>query len=705
MEEILLESNPVADIVEEILIDPLEVPVASEVPLETNPIAELSVPPVIEEEPCFVGDYPHRMNASHIEARGIGYDEGYTSLEGFFTGGTDKFIPFFDMRAHVFNDGKWASNIGLGSRYIIHPARYMLGTNFYYDYRHTKFFHYNQIGLGLEAFLSRWELRANGYLPIGKKFRISREVEGSFIGFSGHNIVLHENCTQKLETAMRGFNAEIGAHLFEPTASYDLFVGAGPYYFNASRGRTTWGGKVRMKAEIARHLYVEASYSYDHVFRSRLQGTVTFSFPFGSKKCYRTQKATGFQDNLMYWRAVQPVERQEIIVTKKHTSNCTGNRAAIDPATGEPIYIVFGDNQASLVGADGTVEHPYPHFSSADGPGNVEDNSAPGNVLYIFAGDGTAFGMDQGNFQMKDGQRLLGSALAHTFRSTDGLITVPAQTTLIPHIATTATTSSDAVVLLANRNEISGFDIAALTPMSLAVGVVAPPGPPLNNTNINHNNFTGGTAGIALFMMGGTVDITDNTSSFHDATNGLGFVVQAQPGSSILIANNVVSDEKVGIIVQNLTTSVGADIQACLLNNQISNISMTGTGLAYIQNGLTTATAIVRGNTVTTTGEGIRTQTFPPSSNATFIVEDNTVTNASAFAINIFNSAPVTICTRFTGNTAITSAIDFQLDNSSGGVFQLETGGVNSGTTTYIPSFAFFTSVTPNFCGEEGGCP
>jgi hypothetical protein len=461
-----------------------------------------------------------------------------------------------------------------------------------------------------------------------------------------------------------------------------------------------------MKAEIARYLYLEASYSYDHVFRSRLQGTVTFSFPFGAKKCCPKQKATGFQNNVMCWRAVQPVERQEIIVTKKHTSNCSGTRAAIDPATGEPIYIVFGDNQANLIGADGTFEHPYPHFSSADGPGNVEDNSAPGNVLYIFAGNGTSSGMDQGNFQLKDRQRLLGSGLAHTFNTTDGLITIPAQTTLIPHIATTATSMTDAVVLLANNNEISGFDIEALGAMSAAVGVVAPAaGPALFNTDINNNSLTGGIAGITLFTMGGDVNITNNNSSLHDSTNGISIVVQAQSGSTILVANNVISDEADGIIVQNLTLAAGARIHACLINNQISNISMTGTALAYIQNGLTPATAIVRGNTVTTTGEGIRTQTFPPSSNAIFIVEDNTVTNASAFAMNVFNSAPVTICTRFTGNTAITSAVDFQLDNSSGGVFQLETGGVNTGTTTFIPSPAFFTPVSPDFCGEGEGCP
>lgn len=46
---------------------------------------------------------PDRLTARHIEAKGIGYTQGYSTLEGFFTHpdwthGT--FIPFLDLRAH-----------------------------------------------------------------------------------------------------------------------------------------------------------------------------------------------------------------------------------------------------------------------------------------------------------------------------------------------------------------------------------------------------------------------------------------------------------------------------------------------------------------------------------------------------------------------------------------------------------------------------
>src|SRR3974390_1481326 len=63
---------------------------------------------------CMKANHPHRIDIKHIEGKGIGYNQGYTSLDGLFTSMWNDFIPFVDLRAHVFNNGRWAANAGLG---------------------------------------------------------------------------------------------------------------------------------------------------------------------------------------------------------------------------------------------------------------------------------------------------------------------------------------------------------------------------------------------------------------------------------------------------------------------------------------------------------------------------------------------------------------------------------------------------------------
>ncbi|MDE3045922.1 MAG: inverse autotransporter beta domain-containing protein [Verrucomicrobiota bacterium] len=61
----------------------------------------------------------------------------------------DSHPPFLDARGHVFDNGKWAANAGVGLRTLKGTRAY--GINAYYDYRNTGRFHSNQIGAGLES--------------------------------------------------------------------------------------------------------------------------------------------------------------------------------------------------------------------------------------------------------------------------------------------------------------------------------------------------------------------------------------------------------------------------------------------------------------------------------------------------------------------------------------------------------------------------
>src|SRR3569832_2212519 len=110
-----------------------------------------------------------RISARYTSPKGVGYNEGYTTLEGFFAPATivgDKWLPFVDIRGHLFDNGKWASNSGLGVRHM--GSSRIWGVNAYYDYRNTHRHRYSQVAVGLESLGIVWDFRLNGYIPVCK---------------------------------------------------------------------------------------------------------------------------------------------------------------------------------------------------------------------------------------------------------------------------------------------------------------------------------------------------------------------------------------------------------------------------------------------------------------------------------------------------------------------------------------------------------
>ncbi len=171
---------------------------------------------------CFAGEPRHyRTTLRHIESGGIGYEDGYTTLEAFLASDPSRWAvtPFLDARGHVFDNGKWAANGGVGLRTLKKNRAY--GINAYYDYRNAGRMHSNQIGVGLETLGELFDFRINGYLPVGAK--TSAPYDSVFGSFSGHSLLV----SQKVLSAMKGADAELGFH-FGTSKSFDFYAAAGP---------------------------------------------------------------------------------------------------------------------------------------------------------------------------------------------------------------------------------------------------------------------------------------------------------------------------------------------------------------------------------------------------------------------------------------------------------------------------------------------
>jgi hypothetical protein len=457
---------------------------------------------------CPQGPKAIRVGIRHIEGKGIGYNQGYTTLEGFFAPdpGTLKVMPFLDLRGHVFDNGKMAANAGIGARYL--SSSRVWGANGYYDYRNTSRQHYNQVSVGLETLGSLWDLRLNGYLPVGVKN--SSFYNSRFDVFEGNYMWLQRT----RDFSLKGANAEVGFHV-DQCRQAPFYFAAGPYYLTGT-GQTTWGGQIRAAVDLFnQYLRLEGNTSYDHFFKWIGQGQIGLNITFGKKSNIVKKKAKScFQEKTLYTRAVQRVDRSEIIpIGKEHV-----DALAVDPTTGEPYFFVFVDSTSSSAG---TYESPYPTLEEA------QNNSLAGQIIYVFSGNGTPYNTSYGvanGMTLQNAQMLLGASTSYVFPTTIGNLTLPAQEAKAPILTNSAASSN--VVTLSDNNTVSGFTID-----NTHYGLV---GNGISNFTAVGNvfeNSDASLAGIYLRNVLGQVVIED--SLFNNIQNGQGIYIPIDNGSTL----------------------------------------------------------------------------------------------------------------------------------------------------------------------------
>jgi len=498
-----------------------------------NPFYRESAPQTEEELPaeeCELGPRSMRLGIRHIENKGVGYNTGYTTFETFLAppSGMWAAMPFLDLRGHVFDDGRWAANGGIGLRKLKRGRVY--GGYAYYDYRNTSHKNdYNQISFGFETLGNLWDMRLNGYVPFGSTKSLGYDL--AFGQFVGNTLFV----TRKFEYSLAGANGEIGFHAVRK-GNFDLYTALGPYYLKGTSGGAIWGGEARLRAGYRDYVGVEVNYSYDSTFKNIVQGQLFFNIPFGPRsKVYKNDSATCAAAVMLAERMVQPVVKNEIIPVNQEEVES----AAINPLTGEPYTFWFVDNTSHSAG---TYESPFPTLLDAQNASGVSD------IIYVFPGDLTTTGMDAG-IQLQDYQKLWGTGIPHTLNTTFGSITIPAISTgafqnpfpsisiaRVP-IITSATNPSD-VIGVANNNEISGLYI-----QNVYGSGITPQNVPIVNLTVTHNIIQGpdtsdvpGAYGISLQSTEGTVLIDSNM--IFQGNIGINIESTSVQNATYIISNN-----------------------------------------------------------------------------------------------------------------------------------------------------------------------
>jgi trimeric autotransporter adhesin len=545
----------------------------------------------------------------HIEAKGIGYKKGYSTLAAFLTPYATfaDFLPFADLRGHVFNDGKFAANAGIGVKYLSnHP--YVFGAGVYYDYRQVRSNHFNQVSLSLETLAHRWEARLNGYLPVGdKKHKRTRSesVGFNFDHFAGHRLFYSETffVKQRTEFAMKGADGEFGWHLLKPQEDYTLYAGAGPYYYSDESSRHIWGGKVRVEGRITPYVTLEVSDSYDNLFHNNVQGQISINLPFGGKlqkKCakFKSSCSTALS---MEARMMRPMQRQEIIVAhsqRKHFFK-TVDPVAISPQ-GNVLNFLFVNPNAAGAG-DGTFENPFKLLTDAQAA------SLPGDFFYVFPGTNNLTSA----FIMIDEQSLLGSSTPQNIPirvNTNQVVvlTVPAQTSGLPTIVNNGMGGDSVIRFNGDEVIVSGFNIVQNDSTNVIDNFFRPSFSflPISDVTIINNVVTQNANfndGIFLQSISGNNTISNN--QFLTSGNGIHAINIDQEGltiGSFLINKNTINQwlsfDGAIFAQTNPNDSSGAELTITIQNNSVNN-SIDGGGITIQSFGNSLVNATIVNNT------------------------------------------------------------------------------------------------------------
>lgn len=613
-----------------------------------------------QEENCPDGKKHYRAAIRHIESGGIGYDNGYTTFEAFLASDPSQWqvTPFLDARGHIFDTGKWAANAGVGLRALWRNRAY--GINAYYDYRNTGRFHSNQIGAGLETLGELFDFRINGYLPVGAK--TSDLYDPVFGAFSGHSMLL----SQKIQSAMKGANAEFGFH-FGKSKSFDFYAAAGPYYFIGEAAPATWGGKARIAGTFKDILTLEISDSYDRTFHNKFQGQISLSFSFGPKSKVKEGGRTCKVATTLNQRMLQPVDRQEIIVI----DNTRKNTVAINPATGLPYFFVFVDNTSS---SDGTYESPYHSLAQA------QNSSLPNDIIYVFPGDGTTTGMDRG-LLLKANQKLWGSGVSQSIQTSQGGISIPPQSSASPIITNTDVDTDGNAITLATHNAISGVTIVSALndaiygsdPQSLEVSSCTFEN---NSTfaieaifsgnasiSLTNNQFLNNANGVNL-TLNGTSTLVCSKNRFEDQSSVSNVPLEIAALSNTFAAqieNNLFNSNTAGSVRISLNNVLDADID--FLNNTVTNNgtgsqASLGSSLVVIPTGTTDHCSIVARDNLFSgnTSNALYLHTSGAFTTLEILASTNTVSDNGGSALVL--ATPVDILTLVATDNLITECSD-----------------------------------------------
>ncbi|MBP0017418.1 MAG: right-handed parallel beta-helix repeat-containing protein, partial [Cyanobacteria bacterium SBLK] len=568
-------------------------------------------------------------------------------------------LLFLEGRLSWLDYERVGTNLILGHRLFDPSGDRIFGGYISYDSQDTGNHRFNQIGFGFERLGEDWDLRFNGYVPIGE----NRKQVGSAVsttsnasisdfGFQGHLLLFsgtqtREDTTQ-YEAAMFALDGEAGGKLLDIGDFGQVRGYGGLYYLNGTRS-TTLGWRARLEARGLENYRLGLGVQHDGVF-----GT-NFTFHFGVDFGGSSQRKP--EENLLA-RMGDFVTRNHVITIDEQTEITTSSETfsdvvATNPVTGEPWFFQHVSNTGSG-GGDGTFENPFGTIVEGTNEANTNSANNQNEIVYV------QFGSNITNataITVPDSVQLLSIAPTQTIETQLGTLQLPssgAGTSQRPQINATVTMGNNSVLSGFHLNNFEGNGIVAndtsgFTIEESALSSITGNGISTNNASgfIVTNTSFDAIAGHGLSASNSNSFTLSNTPFSNITQDGIsasgssGFTVSnasfsaiSQNGISAISSSNnfTVSNTSFETITQNGISTSGSS-GFTIGNNTFNNVTQNG----IVDSGSSGFT--ISGNTLNAiTQNGIST-----SGSSGFTVKNNTFNNVTQNGILDSGSSGFTI--------------------------------------------------------------
>lgn len=496
----------------------------------TKPVTNNNVVPNINIHPRFSGSFT---------SEGAGYENSFFSVEGFIPVKlTPNALTFFEGRVFWTTDNTLGGNVLLGQRFLNQVNREILGAYLGYDVRGTGNNTFNQLGFGLERLGENWDLRLNGYLPVGST---RQSVGDDFVTgtrFAGNSLVL--DLQRQYEVALSGFDLEAGGKIAS-LGRGDLRGYGGVYFYGAPGIEDAFGVRGRLEANPNENLRLGLVLQHDPIFDTRLVFNVGLSL--GGNNF--TADASVPE---IFRRMGNAIARNGMIAVAENRETIT--QPATNPQTGQPWqfrHVTPGTNTGN-----GTIENPAGDIQTAMNIAQPED------IVYVEFSPG----VESPGFSIRDHVSVLSTGVTQNIATTEvGNVQLPKSGSgNLPVIQGT--------VNMGNNTTLAGFALVNAPTNGINAAAVS-------NVTIRDNRITNPVGfGISLSGVEGTNFISNNTID-NSGNGGIllqGFNNQVQQFN--LDSNSVVNSNGQGIFTQ----ASGSSNQTLNLSNN-TTINNRGAGI------------------------------------------------------------------------------------------------------------------------------
>lgn len=250
-------------------------------------------------------------------------------------------LMFLEMRGKLFEESAEEGNFALGYRRMLRSG-WNAGVWGGYDLRGTAFGStFDQLSGGLELFSERFDIRANGYIPLGDEETLFSTSATTLtatgaptVQLSGNDILLvtpgfaTTTTTTATQYAMHGVDGEVGMRLFggrTPRGPELRVYGGGFWFEHEDVAQEIAGPRARLELRFddiidfvpGSRLTIEGEFSHDEVRDDKWEVGARLRIPFGGAS--RRYASLTPQER----RMTGALERDTDIVAQQETTSST----------------------------------------------------------------------------------------------------------------------------------------------------------------------------------------------------------------------------------------------------------------------------------------------------------------------------------------------------------------------------------------------